>query len=52
MDRLKLIIDSLSAPKRCGSINYQQVKTTEKDPFATFVFYYRSTGALKGLNSS
>jgi len=35
---------SLSAPEQRDTITYNEVKTTENEPFATFTFYYRSTG--------
>ena len=35
---------SLTAPEQRDTITYNEVKTTENEPFATFTFYYRSTG--------
>ncbi|KAH6875347.1 hypothetical protein BKA58DRAFT_119538 [Alternaria rosae] len=40
---------SLTAPKQRDTITYNEVKTTENEPFATFTFYYRSTNALKSM---
>lgn len=37
------IAASLAAPKQRDTITYNEVKTTENEPFATFTFYYRST---------
>jgi hypothetical protein len=35
---------SLSAPEQHDAITYNEAKTTQNEPFATFTFYYRSTG--------
>ncbi|KAI4696695.1 uncharacterized protein J4E88_000873 [Alternaria novae-zelandiae] len=40
---------SLTAPEQRDTITYNEVKTTENEPFATFTFYYRSTDALKSI---
>ncbi|KAI4714511.1 hypothetical protein J4E89_000191 [Alternaria sp. Ai002NY15] len=40
-------IEHLEAQR--DTITYNEVKTTENEPFATFTFYYRSTDALKSI---
>jgi hypothetical protein len=37
-------IESLTAPKQRDTTTHNELKTTDNEPFATFTFYYRSTG--------